>query len=127
MLDHHPQRFGERDAGAEQRGHLARHLGHLLQARLVGGLGARDALDLDAFGAAAPGLLDVGDEQAQTYVDEFGGDAEFYRNAYRNHYSVTFAPAGGVLSEGITAIFGFVRDAGVISTAPDPSDVFETW
>jgi ABC-type nitrate/sulfonate/bicarbonate transport system substrate-binding protein len=66
-------------------------------------------------------------ELSQKYAVEFGGTAEFYQNAYREHYSVTFDPIQGNLQTGVLAIFGFVKDRGIISKVPAPETMFEKW
>lgn len=63
-------------------------------------------------------------ELAQRYAAEFGGQADFYQNAYRRHYSVTFAPIAGQMQDSIMAIFGYTKDRGIISGLPDPAAVF---
>jgi ABC-type nitrate/sulfonate/bicarbonate transport system substrate-binding protein len=67
------------------------------------------------------------EELSQKYVAEFGGDAEFYQNAYRNHYSVTFDSVTGDLEESVMAIFGFVMDRGIINQLPDNDAIFVRW
>jgi len=66
-------------------------------------------------------------ELSEKYVADFGGSAEFYQNAYRNHYSVTLAPVEGPVLTAVMAIIGFVKDRGVIDQLPNPDDVFVTW
>jgi ABC-type nitrate/sulfonate/bicarbonate transport system substrate-binding protein len=63
-------------------------------------------------------------ELSQRYAAEFGGKAEFYQNAYRRHYSVTFAPVAGKLQDSVMAIFAYTKGRGIISTLPDPMAVF---
>lgn len=67
------------------------------------------------------------EELSEIYVAEYGGNAGFYRNAYTRHYSVTFDGVEGTLEEGVMAIFGFVKDRGIISVIPEPEDIFVTW
>jgi len=67
------------------------------------------------------------EELSEIYVAEYGGDAGFYRNAYTRHYSVTFDGVEGTLEDGIMAIFGFVKDRGIISGTPEPEDLFVKW
>ena len=66
-------------------------------------------------------------ELSAKYVAEFGGNATFYQNAYRQHYSVTFDPIEGNLQTGVVAIFGFVKDRGIIGNVPAPDTMFEKW
>ncbi len=66
-------------------------------------------------------------ELSQKYAAEFGGSAEFYQNAYKNHYSVTFAPVEGKLETSVMAIFNFVKDRGIISRLPAAASIFEKW
>jgi NitT/TauT family transport system substrate-binding protein len=66
-------------------------------------------------------------ELSQKYVAEFGGNAEFYQKAYRTHYSVTFDPIEGKLATSVMAIFGFVKDRGIISKLPTAASIFEKW
>ena len=66
-------------------------------------------------------------ELSQTYVAEKGGSAELYQKAYKDHYSVTFAPVEGQLQTSVMAIFGFVKERGIISKLPDPAAVFVKW
>jgi ABC-type nitrate/sulfonate/bicarbonate transport system substrate-binding protein len=66
------------------------------------------------------------EELAAKYVAEYGGSADFYVNAYTNHYSVTFEPVGGVLETGVMAIFQYVKDRGIIDMLPDPETDFWT-
>ena len=66
-------------------------------------------------------------ELSQKYVAEFGGSAEFYQKAYRQHYRVTFDAVEGNLETGVMAIFGFVKDRGIIDNLPQASDIFEKW
>lgn len=66
-------------------------------------------------------------ELAQVYVDEFGGNAAFYQNAYSKHYSVTFDSIDGELEEAVMAIFGFVKDRGIISSIPQSDELFVEW
>ncbi len=66
-------------------------------------------------------------ELSEKYVAEFGGDAEFYQNAYRNHYSVTFAAVEDDLADSVMAIFEFVYNRGIIDYLPDPADMFVKW
>jgi len=62
-------------------------------------------------------------ELSQTYVAEKGGSAELYQKAYKDHYSVTFAPVEGQLQTSVMAIFGFVKSA-ASSQAPRPGRRF---
>lgn len=67
---------------------------------------------------------------AQKYIDaQLGGTnpASFYQNAYLNHYSVTFSNIEGKTQSGVMAIFGFVKDRGIIDKLPDPAKVFFKW
>ena len=66
-------------------------------------------------------------ELSQKYVAEKGGSAELYQKAYKDHYSVTFAPVEGQLQASVMAIFGFVKERGIISKLPDPATVFVKW
>ena len=66
-------------------------------------------------------------ELSQKYAAEFGGTPEFYQNAYNEHYSVTFDPIQGSLQTGALAIFGFVKDRGIISQIPPAETMFEKW
>lgn len=63
-------------------------------------------------------------ELSQRYAAEFGGEAEFYQNAYRRHYSVTFAPIADQLQDSVMAIFAYTKGRGIISGLPDPEAVF---
>jgi ABC-type nitrate/sulfonate/bicarbonate transport system substrate-binding protein len=67
------------------------------------------------------------DELAQVYVSEFGGNADFYVNAYEKHYSVTFDSIEGELEDSVMAIFGFVKDRGIISSISQPDELFVKW
>lgn len=66
-------------------------------------------------------------ELSQKYVAEFGGDPGFYQNAYRQHYRVTFDAVEGKLETSVMAIFGFVKDRGIIDNLPQASALFEKW
>lgn len=66
-------------------------------------------------------------ELSQKYVAEFGGSAEFYQNAYRLHYRVTFDAVEGKLETSVMSIFGFVKDRGIIGNLPQASAMFEKW
>jgi ABC-type nitrate/sulfonate/bicarbonate transport system substrate-binding protein len=67
------------------------------------------------------------EELAQAYVSEFGGSTDFYVDAYSKHYSVTFDSIEGELEDSVMAIFGFVKDRGIISSIPQPDELFVTW
>ncbi|MBN1369010.1 MAG: ABC transporter substrate-binding protein [Dehalococcoidaceae bacterium] len=67
------------------------------------------------------------EELSEIYVAEYGGNAAFYQNAYTRHYSVTFDGVEGALEDGVMAIFGFVKDRGIISSIPEPEDIFVKW
>lgn len=64
---------------------------------------------------------------SREYVNEFGGDANFYQNAYLKHYSVTFDSIDGELEQAVMAIFGFVEDRGIISSIPQTEELFVEW
>lgn len=66
-------------------------------------------------------------ELSETYTAEFSGDAEFYQNAYLHHYSVTFDKVENSLEDSVMTIFGFIKDRGIISEYPEPSDIFVEW
>ncbi len=63
---------------------------------------------------------------AAKYVAEYGGSADFYVNAYTNHYSVTFEPVDGNLETSVMAVFQYVKDRGVITALPDSETAFWT-
>jgi ABC-type nitrate/sulfonate/bicarbonate transport system substrate-binding protein len=66
------------------------------------------------------------EELAAKYVAEYGGSADFYVNAYTNHYSVTFEPVEGNLENSVMAIFQYIKDRGVITALPDVATSFWT-
>ncbi len=66
------------------------------------------------------------EELSAKYVAEYGGSADFYINAYTNHYSVTFEPVEGNLETSVMAIFQYVKDRGIIDVLPDPETDFWT-
>jgi ABC-type nitrate/sulfonate/bicarbonate transport system substrate-binding protein len=66
-------------------------------------------------------------ELSLKYVAEKGGSADLYQTACKDHYSVTFDPVEGQLQASVMAIFGFVKDRGIISKLPDPATVFMKW
>ncbi|MDD4635582.1 MAG: ABC transporter substrate-binding protein [Dehalococcoidales bacterium] len=67
------------------------------------------------------------EELAQIYVKEFGGNADFYVNAYSTHYSVTFDSIEGKLKDSVMAIFSFVKDRGIINAISQPDELFVEW
>jgi len=64
------------------------------------------------------------EEICEWYADKFGGDAEYYKKAYSNHYSITLTPITDENREAVMTIFEFTKDRGIITEVPDPADAF---
>ena len=64
------------------------------------------------------------DEIASWYAAKFGGDADYYKTAYYNHYSVSLAPITDENREAVMTVFEFAKAQGLITEVPDPANAF---
>lgn len=63
------------------------------------------------------------DEICKWYTDKFGGDADYYKMAYNNHYSMSLSPITGENKKAVMAVFEFAKARGLITEVP-PEDAF---
>jgi ABC-type nitrate/sulfonate/bicarbonate transport system substrate-binding protein len=64
------------------------------------------------------------DEICKWYANKFGGDADYYKKAYNNHYSISLSPITDENREAVLTIFEFTKDRGIITEVPEPGDAF---
>jgi hypothetical protein len=64
------------------------------------------------------------EEICEWYANKFGGDADYYKKAYCNHYSITLSPITDENRKAVMTIFEFTRDRGIITEVPDPANAF---
>lgn len=64
------------------------------------------------------------EEICEWYAKKFGGDAEYYKNAYYNHYAIFLTPITDENREAVMTIFEFTKDRGIITEVPDPANAF---
>jgi ABC-type nitrate/sulfonate/bicarbonate transport system substrate-binding protein len=65
------------------------------------------------------------DEICNWYANKFGGDAEYYKNAYYNHYSIYLSPITDENKMAVMAVFEFTKARGLITEVP-PEEAFAT-
>ena len=63
-------------------------------------------------------------ELAPKYAAQYGNTADFYQLVFNQHSRCSLNLISGKTQDSLVAIFGFVKDRGVISTLPDPKVVF---
>jgi ABC-type nitrate/sulfonate/bicarbonate transport system substrate-binding protein len=64
------------------------------------------------------------DEISDWYANKYGGDADYYKKAYCNHYSITLSPITDENRKAVMTIFEFTKDRGIITEVPDPENAF---
>jgi ABC-type nitrate/sulfonate/bicarbonate transport system substrate-binding protein len=64
------------------------------------------------------------DEICEWYANKFGGDADYYKKAYCNHYSITLSPITDENRKAVMTIFEFTKDRGIITEVPEPENAF---
>ncbi|NOR78640.1 MAG: hypothetical protein GQ523_09525 [Methanophagales archaeon] len=64
------------------------------------------------------------EEICEWYAKKFGGDAEYYKKAYYNHYAIFLTPITDENREAVMTIFEFTKDRGIITEVPDPANAF---
>ncbi|RCV63229.1 ABC-type nitrate/sulfonate/bicarbonate transport system, substrate-binding protein [Methanophagales archaeon] len=64
------------------------------------------------------------DDICKWYADKFGGNAEYYKTAYYNHYAIFLTPITEENRNAVMTIFEFTKDRGIITEVPDPANAF---
>jgi ABC-type nitrate/sulfonate/bicarbonate transport system substrate-binding protein len=64
------------------------------------------------------------DEICRRYAEKFGGDADYYKNAYYNHYSIFLSPITDENEDAVMTVFEFTKTRGLIIEIPPSEDVF---
>jgi ABC-type nitrate/sulfonate/bicarbonate transport system substrate-binding protein len=64
------------------------------------------------------------DEISSWYAATFGGDADYYKTAYYNHYAVYLSPITDENKEAVMTVFEFAKAQGLITEVPDSANAF---
>ena len=64
------------------------------------------------------------EEICEWYANKFGGNADYYKKAYCNHYSISLLPLTDENRKAVLTIFEFTKERGIIREVPDPENAF---